>query len=80
MVVYSDLMRGQRVAYRSLGQGGVLAAYMFGVPRGLLQEMDQIRGAQLAKGDEGIGTSVDRLLKDLLRNPARRQTERLATG
>lgn len=80
MMVYSDLAYGQRATYRSPGQEEVLTAYMFGIPCGLLQEMDKIRRAQLAKGDEGLGTSVDGFLKDLLRDPARRQTDKSARG
>lgn len=41
-------------------------AYVFSrVSCGLLQEVDEVRGTEFAKGDEGLGTSIDGLLKDL---------------
>lgn len=45
-------------------------AYVFSrVSCGLLQEVDEVRGTKFAKGDEGLGASIDGLLENLLGDP-----------
>lgn len=67
MVVYSNLTGSQSCVFnKNIASSW---AYMFSrVPDGLLQEVDQIWGTKFAQGNKGLGSGVDGLLENLLRD------------